>query len=194
MALPNGFQPKSGQSKYTMTGLQSGQTVKVRVLSDFIAGRIVWSGNDETGRKPRRFKDSENIPTSAIGVDKYGQPERIRQFIAAKVWNYETEQVEVFETDKAMIIKQIFSYESDSDYGDSKTYDLKISKTGSGMETEYGVIAAPPKPVSDEIKKADKECPVNLEALYDGADPFDSTAVVKKAAPSSEELAEDVPF
>lgn len=196
MALPKNFQPKVGESKYTMTGLQSGETVKIRVLSDFIAGRKVWSDDQEGRRKPNRFRDDQNIPVSAIGVDKYGNPERIRQFIAAKVWNYETKQVEVFETDKASIINQIFNYENDSDYGDSQSYDLKISKSGQGMDTEYSVIPAPPKPVEKAILVASRAEQVNLQALFDGKDPFNSTehSEEESGVMTSDEVANDVPF
>lgn len=192
MALPKNFKPKQGESRYTMTGLQSGETVKIRVLSDFIVGSMVWAGEGES-RKPLRKPDGEPIPVGAIGVDKWGNPERVRQFIAAKVWNYDRGRVEVFETTKTTVIGFIFKYESDDEYGDSKGYDLKISKTGQGMDTEYSVIASPPKEFDKKLQKeADAEF-VGLEALFKGDDPFAQSVVVDEEI-TSEKIADDVPF
>lgn len=192
MALPSNFKPKQGESKYTMTGLQSGETVKIRVLSDFIVGNQVWSGDGEN-RKPLRKPENESVPLSMVGVDKWGNPERIRQFIAAKVWNYETNQVEIFETTKATIIAEIFKYEQDEDYGDSKQYDLKISKSGQGMDTKYSVIASPPKPLDKTIAQQAQSVAVNLNNLFAGTDPFAAESDENEPV-DSEDLANQVPF
>lgn len=175
-----------------MTGLQSGETAKIRVLSDFIVGNMVWSGEGES-RKPLRKPENESIPLSMVGVDKYGNPERIRQFIAAKVWNYDKNQVEVFETTKATIISAIFKYEQDEDYGDSKQYDLKISKSGQGMDTEYSVIASPPKPLDKTIAQQAQSVAVSLNNLFSGTDPFAAESDENEPV-DSEDLANQVPF
>jgi len=39
-----------------------------------------------------------------------------------------------------------------------------------GMETEYNVMPEPKTPIDEEIIEESKK--INLEALYDGADPF----------------------
>lgn len=190
MTLPIGFEPDKPVSKYTLGNLQSGSKVKIRVLSDFISGRSVWGENAEGKRVPTRRKMDTPIPASAIGINTFtGKPESIKQFIAAVVWNYTTKQVEIFETDKSTIIEQIVEIEDNEDWGDTKGFDLTVSKKGEKMETEYSVIAS---------NKADFKCSseweqVNLEALYTNNDPFvaATAAPFVAATPTTDQVADD---
>jgi hypothetical protein len=117
-------------------------------MTDFVVGKSVWKDGEVT-----RVRDSEEMPVSAIGIDKNtNSPSKVKQFLACVVYNYDSEQFEIFETDKATIIKSLWEYDQDPDYGDAQTYDVKVGKTGSGMKTKYSCVAAPPKPVSKEIK------------------------------------------
>ena len=43
-------------------------------------------------------------------------------------------------------MKTLTEYFQNEDYGDPLGYDITISRTGKAMDTEYGVIASPPKP------------------------------------------------
>ena len=72
---------------------------------------------------------------------------------------------------------QLFKFMKDADYGDPSGYDIKLSKTGEGIKTEYSLVAAPPKSVSKEVADAYTKVVCNLKALYDGEDPWaDPTA------------------
>lgn len=184
MALPQNFTPES-KGRYVMSSLNSGETVKIRILSDFISGRIVWSGHTKEEKKPFRVPDQTPVPVEKIGTNlRTGQPEKINQFIAAICWNYNTERMEIFETDKATILQAIYDYEMDADYGDSKEYSLKIKKTGQGMDTKYSVLPLK-EAVSKDILQAYKESKIDLTALYRGDDPF-------KSSNDSEDIAQDV--
>jgi hypothetical protein len=58
-------------------------------------------------------------------------------------------------------------------WGVPQNYDIAITKTGEGMDTEYTVQGEPPiAEPSEEIKAAFAAKYVNLEALFVGADPF----------------------
>lgn len=191
MALPNSFKPQAGGGgRYTLSSLKSGEKVKVRILSDYITGNVVWSDLEDGKRSPFRAREGQPIPTGRIGVNPMnGEPERIRQFIAAICWNYATEQVEIFETAKATIIDAIYELEQSEDWGDSKGYDITVSKSGQGTDTKYSVL---PSNQSAFKVKADIKG-INLEALFDGADPFNSDA--KSDEPSlAEEVADSIPF
>ena len=186
MALPKDFKQEVGLSKYIMQSVKSGNKVKFRVLSDFITGKCVW-GEPEGKRVCTRVRTGEAIPVAAIGFnEKQGRPEPIRQFLAAVVYNYATDQVEIFETDKSTIIGQIVEIESNDDWGDSKNFDLSISKTGEGMETKYSVLPSPGK----LTKKVDWSG-VNLEALFSGGDPFEEVSADSNLA---EDVADEIPF
>ena len=207
MALPKNFQPKKEGSRYTMSKLNSGETVKIRILSDFISGNMTWSGHTKDDKKPVRVPENTPMLTTNIGTNlRSGEPERIKQFIAAIVWNYDNEVLEIFETDKATIISRIYEFETDPDYGDSKAYDLKVSKKGTGMETEYSVMPSPPTKVSKDIATAYGSEQINLKALYSGADPFTPQSDGNEASDegdteppteqdaSGEKIADEIPF
>ena len=50
-----------------------------------------------------------------------------------------------------MVFKQIAALANDEEYGDPTKYDLRITKTGQGLKTEYVVHASPkPKPYTPE--------------------------------------------
>lgn len=56
--------------------------------------------------------------------------------------------------------------------GDPKGYDITISREGSGLDTEYTVMANPHTAVDLEAVASFEASSINLEALFDGADPF----------------------
>jgi hypothetical protein len=73
---------------------------------------------------------------------------------------------------QATIRSSLESLSKDADWGSPFEYDIKINKKGEKMETEYTVNPAPHKPVSQEILKAFKDRPIQLEALFQSLDPF----------------------
>ena len=56
--------------------------------------------------------------------------------------------------------------------GDPKGYDITISREGSGLDTEYTVMANPHTPVHPEAVAAFEAANINLQALFDNGDPF----------------------
>lgn len=160
------YKPRSTGGNYLKFEL--GET-KFRILSDPIRGYSGWVDTDDGKRKPVRSKEE------FTDISQFDEPPR--PFRAMVVWNYGVEAIQVFETDKATIIKPIIDLAKDEDYGDPKGYDIKVTKTGKGKETRYAVKPLPPKAVSKEIKKAFIETPVNLSALYSNGDPFKEEAL-----------------
>lgn len=196
MAFPKTFQPEQGEqsNNYTLSHLESGSTVKLRVMSDFITGNSVWGENKEGKRVCTKTRDGENIPVGAIGTNKFtGMPERIKQFVASVVYNYDTKQLEILETDKATIIEQLYALENTEEYGDLKGYDIKIGKNGQKTDTTYSVIGLPPKAVDTTILTEYKKSDINLEKLFTNEDPFQAEQQVDEDL-TSEDVANDVPF
>ena len=73
-------------------------------------------------------------------------------------------------------------------WGDPKRYDIAITKTGDGLDTEYMTQGEPPiADPSPEILTAFSAKQVNLEALYTGQDPFTTK-------PDIEISKDDLPF
>lgn len=60
----------------------------------------------------------------------------------------------------------------DEDWGFPLEYDLTITKTGEKLKTEYTVTPSPKKPFPPELYAGYMAMNININALYDGGDPF----------------------
>lgn len=158
MFLPEGYKEPS-QSNYMK--FEKGENC-FRVLDSAIVGWVWWEDKQDGGRKPIRVRMNERVPS---GTD-------CKLFWAFPVWNYRDEKVQILEITQSSIRKTIESYVRNQKWGDPKEYDLVVTKTGEGLETEYAVIAEPKEKLPEDILKAFKETPIDLEALYSGDDPF----------------------
>lgn len=166
--LPKGYEAPKSNSAYTR--FEQGST-KIRILSDAIVGMEVWKEN-----KPHRFRMDEEI---TVESDQGRLPKHFWSMIA---WNYKTNQIEICQINPVSIQNMIAAFEMNEDYGNPKGYDITITREGEGMETKYTVMPSPPKDITKEIQEAYQEKYVNLEALYDGADPFKELDESKKEA------------
>ena len=135
---------------------------------------IIWweyFKEDSDGKaKPVRQKAEFNgVPADSKDGSK---PKEFRAFV---VWNHNLKKVQIMEITQQSIKKEIIKYAKNSDWGDPKTYDFRIEKTGKGKETRYTLTASPKSKWADaeEEKTAlDEAKKVNLDALWDGEDPF----------------------
>jgi hypothetical protein len=141
--------------------LKAGEN-KFRIMSKPIIGWLDWKDN-----KPLRFRMKDK-PQQPIDPKK-----PVKHFWAMVVWNYNDNQIQVFEITQSSIQQAIQALTIDADWGSPFNYDIKIIRTGEKMETNYTVNPVPHKEVAKDIAKAYNEKPINLEALYDGLDPFD---------------------
>lgn len=183
--LPKDYEaPKSGGN---YARLNDGVN-RFRVLSDAIVGWVYWTEKDGK-RQPVRVPDYPGEEPDDAAPSKFGKT--VRHFWAFTVWNYDEQRVQVLELTQGSIQKAIQALVEDLDWGDPKGYDLKISRSGEGIETEYAVSPAPSSTVPTEAKKALSEAPVRLEALFEGADPFEAPKV---DSTPNQVRADDIPF
>lgn len=162
--IPDNFNPNpaSGYMKFT-PGAN-----KFRVLEPGITGQVWWIEEDGK-RKPMRRKDGDKISPSELDADS-----TIKPFLALVVYNYADNAVQVLEITQKGILNALTNLEKDEDWGDLREYDIKITRTGEGFDTEYQVTASPKKELSQDVAETHLATKVNLEALYEGADPFAS--------------------
>lgn len=173
MAIPKGTTIPSGSSQFFKPA--EGPN-KVRFLSDFSVG---WEGWKD--KKPLRHAGQVcRIKPEDVDADKGGKPQ-IKYFWAAAIWNYQHHKdedgkwvggVQVYEITQKSIMQKLQALEEQEDWGDVKGYDVSVRKEGSGMETEYDVIAIPPKPLDPEIQRAYAAADVKVEALFEGGYPM----------------------
>ncbi|MDI6808190.1 MAG: hypothetical protein QME66_04295 [Candidatus Eisenbacteria bacterium] len=189
--LPGNYTPPKGGGNY-MKFVQGVNTF--RFLSKPIMGMEYWKtivGQDGTEtRKPVRVRPGEDISISEIG----DQPPK--HFWAMIVWNYNDRQVQILEITQRTIIDTITSLARNPKWGSPLGYDLVVTREGERKETKYNVTPDPKEELSEEVQKALESTTINLEALYDGGDPFAKKAQQneEQSEQSDEINVDDVPF
>lgn len=170
--LPQDYDVPESSSRYMK--LKPGDN-RFRVLDSPVIGYEYWVYEKDTST-PIRVKTMDE----AVNAENYlptrgdGKPNQIKHFWAMPVINYATGKVEILEITQKSIQKTIKELAQDEDWGDPRQYDIAITRQGEGLETEYSVVPKPNKPLSTEHASewAKLKPTVNLEALFDGGDPF----------------------
>lgn len=168
--LPPGYEAPASSSRYLK--FQDGDN-KFRVLGSAIVGYELW-----INRKPVRkltAKDFTREDLERADLDQDGNPSRPRHFWAFPVIDYADTSVKILEVTQKTIQDGIQSLVSDEDWGDPKNYDIVVKRQTVDKKTSYNVIAKPAKALNqDQVSAWEqvKQDGFNLEALFDGADPF----------------------
>ncbi len=155
--FPPNYEKPASNSNYLK--LEEGQN-KIRILSSAITGWIYWIDDEEGKRKPIRSKEKNNDDS--------------KHFWSFIVWDYKDSKIKVAEITQASIQDAIFSLHN-SEWGSPVDYDLMIDRTGQKLETRYTVMPAPKTELTPDILTTYQQANINLEALYDGADPFEGS-------------------
>lgn len=166
MFLPSNYEAPKSNSSYMK--FQDGVN-KLRVLSSAIVGYEYWTQDN----KPVRIKEYPKVQPADLRMEDDGRPTKIKHFWAFTVWNYAEEKMQILEVTQATIQKGIMSLVNDEDWGDPKQYDLKITKTGKKLDTDYTIGTGPGKTeLPIEIATEFTMNEPNLNALFSGEDPF----------------------
>lgn len=140
---------------------------RLRFMGTGITGFSSWT----TDKKPIRWETKPEELPSNLAPDFTGKIS-VKRFIAGLVYDYEDGDFKILEMTQKRLMDQLFKFIKDEDYGQPNDYDIKISKSGEGKDTQYTLVAAPPKPVSKEVAAAYENVTCNIAALFDGDDPF----------------------
>lgn len=156
--LPENYESPKSSNYYFK--LQDGEN-RIRILTAPIIGWEDWQE-----KKPIRFS-YDNKPAKSIDPKK-----PVKHFWAFVVYNYADQKIQIMQITQATIRKAIESLCKDSDWGDPYAYDIKILKSGEGVDTEYSVNPVPHKPTDPSIIEMFNENRCNLNALFTSEDPF----------------------
>lgn len=157
--LPENYQPPKGGSGNNYLKFQDG-TIRFRVISKPVMGSLAWDNQN----KPHRFR---------LGEQPVGEwREKPKHFWALVVWNYDLERPQILEITQQTVIGAITELNNDSDWGAPWNYDLKVTRKGQKLETEYSVNPSPKKKISQAIRDAVADWEIDLEMLFNGEDPF----------------------
>lgn len=147
----------SGASSYMK--LVKGEN-KLRIISKPIIGWLLWED-----KKPTRMPITEE-PESTDDDNP------AKKFMAVVVIDHTDGLVKIWEMTQQSIIKAIKALTANPDWGNPFTYDLTIDKSGEDLKTKYVVTPSPKKPLGKELVKVAMAKPCNLDALYEGEDPW----------------------
>lgn len=152
----------SGSGNYV--GKLENGTSKFRIISMVILGWLEWIEDGEK-KKPVRSKIDEQPETT----DDENPP---KKFMAMVVIDRKDGQAKIWEITQQGIIKKIKALTADKDWGKPFSYDIAVTKAGEGLKTKYEVNPCPKKPLEKQLQIDAAEKPCNLDALYDGLDPW----------------------
>ena len=62
-------------------------------------------------------------------------------------------------------------------WGDPKGYDITVTRTGEGYDTEYSTMPNPHSTVEQSVLDEYAKKTIKLEALYEGGNPFEAQTV-----------------
>lgn len=143
--------------------LEKGEN-RFRILSDeALIGYEYWTAE----KKPVRLREFPEVQPEDMRTE-----DTMKEFWVFLVWNYKVEKVQILELTQTSIKEQLQTYVDDPDFGDPMGYDIVIKRAGDGLETKYSIIAKPPADIPKKALEAFNNVTVNLEALFDGEDPF----------------------
>lgn len=151
-------------------------TIRVRIF-DYIDGFEYWKNSEGEVVARSELGGPGSTPVRLRKQDLDQQPIEVKNAVTAfrayRVYNVDSERSEILTLKQATINESLIDLYYDEDWGEGKgldTFDITITGTGKGRDRRYSVVPKPPK--SDFNKDME---PINLEALYENGDPFESS-------------------
>jgi len=166
--LPQDYEIPATPSNYTK--FEDGETVKFRILpsgmdNDCIVFYEYFDKSQwENGKPIRSKKPFDSTPWIENGRKQ-------QEKWAFKVWNYNLWQVQICNISQKGLKQSIMWYIKDEDYWDPLSYDIKISRTWKGLETEYSITPTPPKEFDESLLK-DNDKKIDWVAYLNSEEPF----------------------
>jgi len=169
-----------------------------RVLDKPIVGMEYWKTKEDGKRVPIRKRMGERIEVNDLEINpQSGKIENPQHFWAMVVWNYKDKAIQILEIKQKTVLEAIKGYIDNPKWGSPTEYDINVTKSGSGLETKYLIDHDPKEELDADIKQQYKEMKININALFDGEDPF-TTAPTEDLETEIEKMddekAEDLPF
>lgn len=169
--LPDGYKIPESQGQYLK--LKQGMT-RFRILSSAVVGYLGWTPDN----KPVRHKSLEGFKGVTLRRNEKKGGVEIKHFWTFFVWNLDEKQVQVAEITQKKIMNAINALVQNPAWGDPKGYNLTVSRSGEGLDTEYIVNPEPPMPLPTEAVEAWNAISqkANLNVVFVNGNPFDGTA------------------
>ncbi len=136
---------------------------RFRIMASAVTGFEYFTADNKPVRSKEPFEETPNIKKDG----------RVKAFWAFPVWNYQDNMIQILELTQKTIMKDVKALVDNPKWGSPFLYDIAVTKTGEGLDTEYSTMAEPPVAEPDDMLKMDyADKTPNLEALFTGKDPF----------------------
>ena len=134
----------------------------------FIQGWEAWDQDNKPHREP--YELGKPCSKQLKDIDRNASPKLFWMFT---VYHVDEERAKVFQVTQRTIKDPILAYSKNPKWGDPRSYIIEIGRTGSGMETEYTVIAEPPiEPPDQKIIDVMNEAAIDLRVIFGDGNPF----------------------
>lgn len=147
--LDEEYEIPKAPSNYTK--IEKDVTTKLRVLPSWNDKDVIicYEYFDIRWDKPKPIRSLTKF-TETPWIKEW---EKAKEVWNLKVWNYDLEQIQIYNIPQVTVKEAIMKYFKDEDYLSPVNYDLKISKTWDWYETKYAVLASPPKAFNQSLLK-----------------------------------------
>jgi|DEB0MinimDraft_10_1074344.scaffolds.fasta_scaffold34109_3 hypothetical protein len=195
--LPDDYKaPTSGQDFFNPSRIEEGQSAKIRVLGNFKlpkTGVFGWSSWEKTADKNVCHRVEYTAEAKAQLLSKgYDEP---KHFWALLCYNWEEMRPQVLEITQKTLQKELIKNFEDEDLGSPQSYDIKIKKTGSGINTKYEVVTLPKSKLPEEVIEQINSSAFNVSNLLTGEEVFGASVTAlekpklnKLAAPEDDDI------
>jgi len=176
-----------GQGLYlSVSKLGDGDSYKVAIVSpEPLEFFEVWGESEDGTKKPFRFSSEPSADDITAELGEFKQRmnyegtalEAPKFVLAFFVFDYADSKIKVMSIPQKTVIKELDRLSQDEDFADVHSYDLKFSRTGLKMATEYRVTPVNRKGDGADIKAAwdaAQESGYDLKELLIGGSPFGS--------------------
>jgi len=165
---------------------------RIRILDGPITGYEYWVDSSEYVRPRDQKIQKGDSPVRDATFDDFTVEQRnaMRPFLAAVIWNYQAEKVQVMQIKQITIMRALEALALSESWGDVRDYDIVVTRTKTGnlpTDVEYSVMPEPKAALIKEIKDSYDSDSIRLEALYAGEDPFDREMPAAEGDPISNE-------
>lgn len=152
--LPDNYELPTTETNFTK--FEKDKTTRIRILESWLDQDCIvyyeyfqdqWDWKTKPIRSTTKFTETPWINAKS----------QVKEVWSFKVFNYETQGIQICSVSQKGIKEAIMGYIKDDDFWNPLWYDLKISRTGEWLETKYWVIATPPKPFETKLIKEDKK-------------------------------------
>jgi hypothetical protein len=172
--LPTDYQTPETPTNY-LNKFEEGKT-RIRILSSAIVGYELW-----VDRKPiRRLSDTEftNDQLNKSDISTFtGKKKLPEHFWAFAAYDYKNKKIVIAIIKQKTVQQGISSLIDDPEWGSPFEYDIEVTKVKEEKKTKYSVTPKPHKALDKAIKEEYEGMKINLKALYEGADPFETERV-----------------